>query len=93
MAAEDYIFCDMWDGWDGPDGEPSDPLYYHHQINFTRFIAQTKKAYHLDIPGVGDVWIPRSICREMDKAAGSVWVHSRTYNAVTQTARESDLDF
>lgn len=93
MAAEDYIFCDMWDDRWEDGGEPPDPLYYHHQIKFTRFLGQTKKAYHLDIVGVGEVWIPISICRELDKAAGSVWVHSRTYKAVTNIASRSDLDF
>ena len=83
---------DAWDSYDRsmdegfvgggrPRGRPfiANPLYYHREFSFTVLVNETDKAYELVLSKViKPVWVPKSICRQMDKQRKTVWIHTKT---------------
>lgn len=66
---------------------PVDHLYYHSKINFIEIVAESEKCWLIRMAGFVDktyrefkVWLPKKICRQMDKDKHEVMVHTKTFN-------------
>lgn len=52
-------------------------LHYHIKIKILRVERTTQKAYLLRLSETEGVWVPKSICKDLNKS--SVYVHKATY--------------
>ncbi len=84
-------YCGFWVGNRGGHRSPSDPLYYHRKIKFEKIVSKTDKSYLFSIEGLGDVWVPKKICRHMSMSESSVYIHSGTFTSICRDFRNQDI--
>lgn len=51
-----------------------DPLYYHREYSFGSVIAETDKAYRFKMPNNVAVWVPKSLCKQLDMDTRTVHI-------------------
>ncbi len=52
-----------------------DPLYYHTKVRIHGIIRKSDKAYLFQLPEGEELWIPISLCKELEEE--SVYVYTR----------------
>ncbi len=61
-------------------GRISNPLYYHNQYFFKEIKIETKGengAYLFENNKGARYWVPKKLCRALDKELGSVWIWNK----------------
>ena len=53
------------------------PLFYHRKVSYEAILKETDKAYLFKLSEKLGVWVPKSICREVNPH--TAWVHKRIY--------------
>lgn len=88
----------VWTGWcdeadyymnekDFDDDYLPNHLFYHEKVYFKGITAETEKAYLLRITKKMELWIPKKICKNMEKQlddSGCVYIHKETYNKIVK---------
>ena len=54
-----------------------DPLFYYIWIDFVEILATSEKAYHIKYTDTLNIWLPKSICR--DVTSDGMHVHKETF--------------
>ena len=68
-------------------------LFYHSKIFFKEITAETDNAYLLKINKKRELWIPKSICKNMtlnpkDYESSFVYIHTETYKKIVKGYKE-----
>lgn len=78
-----------------PSTFTADPLHYHERITFKAVLMETRQALCLQVQEgqqVLRVWVPKSICRHLDMATCTVWVHRAIYKQSKRGAIKDPAD-
>ena len=62
----------------------ADPLFYHRLVSFICLLDRTDKAIHIQYTKDLSIWVPLSICREIE--ATSMYVHAATFEDIKKRA-------
>lgn len=66
-----------------------DPLYHHTKILFSDIVSETEKCWLFSFEGGVQKWVPKSICRKLDRDACSVFVHRVVYSKIKPVAKQT----
>lgn len=77
------------EGWPEGSWSAPDPLYYHTKVVFEKIVAETEKAYLIHESQFNqEVWVPKSICRELNLKDNTVYCHRAIYYSILKKKAE-----
>lgn len=90
--SRDNGMCESYAGVNGYDFTP-DSLFYHTKIRYCHVLTQTTLSYLVVLTEYPDehlqVWIPKSIIKNCDNVACTMYVHKKTYDIILEDAKKN----